>query len=348
MLHTWEEAGTYTVTVTASDGRTSVTDTTTVLVEAQPKAEGTVDENGGAVSQGACAVSVPEGLAPEPFTLAVTELPSMQGAAERTFELGEVTALGNAYDVVMPLKPATPVSISVRDPEAQGVDPSELAWLVRMVGRPLPPPDQPDFVYSAAPLAAYVLVPVTGVDEDGTARGEIYGHKRFQLVRLDEPLNAESVELEGEAAEKALPPIKPIIIFKRNPSRITITNYKNAIIEGFNKSRSVLLGQKQFRGPEGAVVYVGKLSNPKYAAFVPFFDHHTIHMSYTLASEDEVKKVFAHEFFHLIQNHYSNRVSEMFYQDSDGWFNEGTASWAMDEVFDEIQGMYHATPWPRF
>ena len=83
LLHRFEEVGSYTVTVTASDGQSSTTDTTTVLVEAQPKASGTIDETGGSVSQGACTVTVPEGVAPEALTLEVTELPSMQLTAER-------------------------------------------------------------------------------------------------------------------------------------------------------------------------------------------------------------------------------------------------------------------------
>ncbi|MBW1905748.1 MAG: PKD domain-containing protein [Deltaproteobacteria bacterium] len=349
LLHMFEEAGSYTVSVTASDGQSSTTDTTTVLVEEQPKASGVVDESGGTVSQGACTVTVPEDVAPEALALEVTELPSMQLAAERSIGTGEFTALGSAYDVDMPLKPSTAVAISVKDAGAEGVNPSELAWLVRMIAHPVPPANRPDVVYSPAPLADYVLVPVTKVDEDGTAHGEIYDRKRFQLVRLNEPLIAESVALEAATAQKAATPLAPIIIFKWNPSRITITDYKNAIVEGLNESRKALVDKGQFRGPEGAViVYVGKLKNPDWDAFVPFFDRHTIHMRHTLESTDIVKKVVAHEFFHLIQNHYTNQLSTRVYHQKDGWFAEGTATWAMDEVFDDIRDSYHATPWARF
>jgi len=349
LLHRFEEAGSYTVTVTATDGQSSTTDTTTVLVEEQPKASGVIDETGGSVNQGACTVTIPEGVAPEAITLEVTELPSMQLAAERSIGTGEITALGSAYDVDMLLKPSTALAISVKDADAQGVDPSKLAWLVRMIAHPVPPANRRDVVYSAAPLADYILIPVTKVDEDGTAHGEIYDRKRFQLVRLNEPLNAESVALEAVTAQKASTPPAPIIVFKRNPSRITITDYKNAIVAGLNKSRQVLVDSGQFRGPEGAVVvYVGKLENSNWDAFVPFFDRHTIHMRYTLESTDVVKKVVAHEFFHLIQNHYTNRLSAWTYHQKNGWFAEGTATWAMDEVFDDIRDDYHATPWTRF
>ena len=349
LLHRFDAEGTYTVTVTASDGQSSTTDTTTVLVQEQPRASGIIDESGGSVSQGACTVTVPEGVAPEALTLEVTELPSMQLAAERSIGTGEITALGSAYDVDMLLKPSTAVAISVKDADAQGVDPSKLAWLVRMIAHPVPAADRHDLVYSPAPLADYILVPVTKVDEDGTAHGEIYDRKRFQLVRLNEPLNAESVVLEADTAQKASAPPAPIIVFKWNPSRITITDYKNAIVEGLKESRRVLVDNGQFRGPEGAViVYVGKLENSNWDAFVPFFDRHTIHISYAVPSADAVKKIIAHEYFHLIQNHYTNRLSTWTYHQKDGWFAEGTATWAMDEVFDDIRDYYHATPWTRF
>lgn len=345
VLHRFESAGSYDVTVTVSGGGSSSTDTTTVLVEEQPKASATIDEAGGSVSQGACIVTIPADVAPEPIDLELTELPSMVPAAERAIGVGELVALGSTYDVDMPLKPSVAIAISVRSPEAQGVDPRELAWLLRMIAHPVPPADGSDFEGSQAPLADYVLVPVSRIDEDGTAHGEIYDRKRFQLVRLSEPLDAESVE--SEAAPKALPP-SPIVIFRRNPSRITITNFKNAILEGLSASRAHLMDSGGFRGPEGAVVvYVGTL--PKdWDAYVPHFDRHTIHLSYALTSENHVKKVVAHEFFHLIQNHHTNRLSAWISHQNDGWFAEGTATWAMDEVYDTIQGLYHATPWTRF
>ncbi len=347
LLHRFESAGTYEVTVTVSDGQSTTDDTTTVLVEEQPKARTEIDEAGGSVSQGACSVTIPLNVAPEAIELQLTQLPSMVPPAARAIGVGELTALGSAYDVDMPLKPSEAVAISVQDPGAQGVDPSELAWLVRMIAHPVPPADGSDFEGSQAPLADYVLVPVTRVDEDGTAHGEIYDRKRFQLVQLSEPLDAEVVPLVAAAAPKAATPA-PIITFKRNPTRITITNFKNAIVQGLADSRAHLMDSRGYRGPDGAiVVYVGPLPK-KWDAYVPFFDRHTIHLSHTLTSEDHVKKVVAHEFFHLIQNHYTNRLSSWSYHELDGWFAEGTATWAMDEVYDQIRGLYHATPWSRF
>jgi hypothetical protein len=319
------------------------------LVEAQPKASEVIDESGGSVSQGACIVTIPEGVAPEAITLELTELPSIELSAERSIGTGEFTALGSTYDVDMPLKPSEAVAISVKDPGAEGVDPSELAWLVRMIAKPVPPADSQEWTSSLAPLADYILVPVTRVDADGTAHGEIYDRKRFQLVRLAEPLDAESIVLEADTAIKALPALSPIIIFKRNPSRITITNYKNALVDGLKKAHAFFIDSGGYRGPEGAVVvYVGKMDNPNWDAFVPFIDRHTIHINYTLASEDIVKKVVAHEYFHLIQNHHTNINSAFNFHEKDGWFVEGTATWAMDQVFDDIRGHYFAPSWTRF
>jgi len=56
----------------------------------------------------------------------------------------------------------------------------------------------------------------------------------------------------------------------------------------------------------------------------------------------------AHEFFHLIQNHHTNRISAWTYHEKNGWFAEGTATWAMDEVFDGIRDYYHTPAWTRF
>ena len=349
LLHRFETEGTHTVSVTVSDGNSTTADDTTVLVQAQPSSSETIDESGGSISQGAARVTIPEGVAPEPISLVLTELPSMQLAAERSLGVGEFTAFGGAYDVDMPLKPSESVAISVKDPQAAGVDPSELAWLVRVVVHPMPNPEIEPLTSSLAPLAGYILVPVTQVDEDGTAHGEIYDRKRFQLVRLSEPLDAEPVALAMHAADKQLPPPSPIVIFRRNPTRITITNYKNAIVDALEDSRSFFIDAGGYRGPEGAiVVYVDNVGNPDWLAYVSGTDRHIIHITHTLPAEDEVRKVIAHEYFHLIQNHHTNRLSALNFHAKDGWFTEGTASWAMDEVFDGITDFYFAPSWTRF
>jgi hypothetical protein len=61
-----------------------------------------------------------------------------------------------------------------------------------------------------------------------------------------------------------------------------------------------------------------------------------------------VKKAFPHEFFHSIQFYNNNQESMKFFGNWNAWFEEGTAGWASDEVYDDIPGLYHATTWMRF
>jgi hypothetical protein len=349
LLHTFETAGAHTVFVTASDGQSSTTDKTTVQVEAQPKAAGVIDAAGGSVSQDACTVTVPDGVTPQAFTLEVTKLPSMQEAAERVFRTERFTALGDACDVSMPLKSSTPVDVAVRDPEVEGLDPDELAWLVRAVAKPLPPSDQPELVFSPAPFADYVLLPVTKVDSDGTAHGDIYGRKRVQLVRLVAPLDLESQSPEAAILSKAVPTPLVLMNFMDAPTQITKQAYIDAISASVAEAHKVLVTEKKFMGPRGAVlVVVGKPKKAGLDGSVYIYDHDTIYLSHALPSANRIKKTVAHEYFHLIQNICSNKISNALNKKKDEWFKEGTAAWAMDEVFDQIPDSYYATQWYRF
>ena len=52
---------------------------------------------------------------------------------------------------------------------------------------------------------------------------------------------------------------------------------------------------------------------------------------YVVATSDDVKKVAAHEFFHLVQNWHTNWASTGHPNHSnDGWFLEGTASCSLN------------------
>ena len=154
-FHVFETAGTHTVSVSVSNGSSTTSDSVTVVAEGQPKSAATIGADGGTVSQGACAVMVPTGTVTESMTVEVTELPSMEPASERKFEADRFEALGSAFEVSMPLKSTTPMDIAVKDPQAVGLDPSELAWLVRTLSRPHPEADELDSLVSPALLANY-------------------------------------------------------------------------------------------------------------------------------------------------------------------------------------------------
>ncbi len=348
LLHTFEAAGSYEVSVTVSNGSASSTDTVTVRAEPQPKTTGTIDESGGSVSQGACTVTVPEGIAPEAFAIELTELPSMQTAAEQGYGPDGFTALGSAFDVSTLAKSSTAFDIAVRDPEIVGAEPSELAWLLRELSKPLAPSDSSKPPVSLAPLASYLLVPVTRVEADGTAHGEIYGRRRLQLVRLSEPLEVESRVSEASVGPKAVPGLAVTMVIRHAPTKLSATAYFDAVDAGVTKSYKVLIGEKGFFWPQKSLtVYVGTI-NRDWSGFVAIHGLDTIYLNRNIASADEVKKTVAHEFFHLIQNVNSNRMSDAGSFREDGWSKDGMACWAMDEAFDEIQDHYNATPRARF
>jgi PKD repeat protein len=348
LLHTFEAAGSHEVSVTVSNGATSSTDTLTVRAEPQPKTSGTVDESGGSVSQGACTVTVPGGLAPEAFSIELTELPSMQTAAEDGFGLDGFEAFGSAFDVSTLAKSSEAFDLAVREPEIVGADPSKLAWLVRELGTPLPPGNSSSPAVSPAPLAGYLLVPVTGLDADGTARAEIFGSKRLQLVRLSEPLQVDSRASEASVVPKAVPGLAITMVIRHAPTKMSASEYFDAVEAGVTKSYEVLIDDMGFFWPQKSLtVYVGRI-NRDWDGFITMTGRDTINLNHTLASADDIKKVVAHEFFHLIQNQNSNRMSLVVSFAKDQWSKDGTACWAMDEVFDEIRNNYHATPHARF
>jgi len=348
LLHTFDAAGTHAITVTVSKGSTSTTDTVTVLAEAQPKTSGDVDVSGGSVSHGPCTVTVPVGIAPESFPIELTELPSMQVAGARRLGEGLFTALGSAFEVGTPAKSAVAFDIAVRDAEAAGADVGELAWLARLISRPVPLPDATEPPPSLAPVASYVLAPVTRVDGDGTAHGDIYGRSRVQLVRLSKPLDIQSSSVDAALALKQSIGLLVVVSVHDPPTSLSKQQYVDAILEGVKRSHDFLVNQKSFLWLQPSVhVYVVKSANGVVGE-VPRHSSNTILMGNALGSAAHVKKVIAHEFFHLIQNWHSNKATRNSTKEKDAWFAEGTACWAMDEVYNDTQAFYHATPTGRF
>ncbi|MBW2379624.1 MAG: PKD domain-containing protein [Deltaproteobacteria bacterium] len=331
----FETAGVHTVSVTVSDGQSSTTDTVTVEAKPQPKTSGQIGETGGAVTRGACTVTVAGGVAAEAFTVEVTELPSMELASEGKFDAGRFEALGSAFEVSLPLKSVTAIDIAVKDAASEGADASDLAWLVRVVSRPHPEADVLESTVSPALLANYALLPVTRVDADGTAHGDIYGRRRVQLVKMAEPLDVATEPAEAALATKAV--ASPLIVtsFAHPPTGLSRQEFQAAIQDGVKTAHAVFVLGKQYRGPEAVVVSVTNLDS-KTMGSVGINEHELIELNRAMKNSDQVKKVVAHEYFHLIQNMHRNRWCAFFYFDQDGWFDEGTASWAMDEVFDEM------------
>jgi PKD repeat protein len=361
-LHRFGSAGTYDITLTVTDGGQSTTDTITVQAEPQPTSSRLIDQAGGTVSQGSGSVTVPAELAPQEVTVELTELPSMHEAAERVLGPERFAALGKAYRVSMPLKTDTVIDIAVKDSEAIGKDPKNLGWLVRLVGKPVTTPsegEQP--ARSRAPWVGYVVLPVTSVDEDGTAHGEIFARQQFQLVELAAPLEIESFSIEEASASPATSasskaaakapsaPLPPIIVFWDSPPHLDSAKFADAIRQGVQASYEVLVKQMLFVPPRGQLkVIVSGAPDPGDVGFVDFDEPLTIYLAHKINNQELVMKVVAHEFFHLIQNANSNEASDIRYGDQDTWFAEGTADWAMDEVFDDIHNRYHAMKWFRF
>ncbi len=360
LLHTFEVAGNYEISVTVSDGTQATTDRVTVLAKPQPKTSATVDGSGGVVSLGAAKVTVPADVAPEAVIVELTQLPSMQMDADRVLRVGQFTALDSAYQVSTPLKTATAIDIAVTDSEAVGKDPADLAWLVRWVAQPITR-DGPSESTSRASLADYGLVPVSRVDEDGTVHGKIFGRQRFQLVTLAEPMHIASFEIDvavpatessiesGVTAKALTLPLVVIVAFNEIPD-IGREAFEAVVKEGVEKSHEILVTKKGFTGPQGILtVIVGWMKNPSFKGLVLTYDHQTIRLNYEMNDSDKIQKTVAHEFFHLIQNLNCNQVSlALQNRQRDAWFMEGTADWAGDEVFNESLDFYHATEWRRF
>ena len=77
-----------------------------------------------------------------------------------------LTALGSAYQITTLAKSSVAFDLAVKSAEAAGFDASELGWLVRFIARPMPMSDSTEPIPSLAPVASYVLEPVTAVDAD--------------------------------------------------------------------------------------------------------------------------------------------------------------------------------------
>lgn len=349
LLHTFDTTGTHEVTLTVKRGGASTADTITVLAEPQPKTSGKVDASGGSVTHGACTVTVPEGIAPEAFSMEVTELPSMAKAAERILGAERFTALGNAFDIDTPAKSSVAFDLAVNEPGAAGVNPSDLAWLVRLLSKPVPTPETEEPPASLAPLANYVLMPVTAVDADGTVHGDIYGRYRAQLVRLSTPLDV-ATESDATAAvvSKAFSTPLTIVLTLDAPTKLSKQQYFDAIVAGVKQAHEELVNKRQFLWPHSSLTVHVKKVDATTLGYVPLHDYNTIHLNNQIKSTDHVKKTIAHEFFHLIQHWNSNWQSTHGSSVQDAWFIEGSASWAMDEAFDSVQDLYYATRRGRF
>lgn len=347
LLYTFETSGTHEITLTVSDGSSSTSDTVTVVAEPQPKTSGEVDEGGGSVSHGDCAVTVPAGIAPGSFSIEIAEIPSMAEAGARRLGDDRFTALGSAYQITTLAKSSVAFDLAVKNAEAVGADAAELGWLVRFIGKPMPTPDSTEPIPSLAPVASYVLEPVTGVDADGTVHGEIFGRARVQLVRLRTPLVIEPEATDANALKASQLPVS--VKVEDPPVAMSQAQYAAAIREGVRKGYDVLITQRKFLWVHPSVtVHVVKLKKGLLGE-VPRFKQQTINISHALTHADAIKKVVAHEFFHLVQNWHTNWASTGDPNHSnDGWFLEGTASWAMDEVYDDIQAGYFAPAVSRF
>lgn len=347
LLHTFETAGTHSITVTVSDGEGSSSDTVTVVAQSHPKTSGEVDESGGSVSHGDCSVTVPEGIAPGAFSIEIAELPSMAEAAERRLGAGRFESLGSAYQITTPAKSSVAFDLAVKNADAAGVDASELGWLVRFIGKPMPMPDSLEPTPSLAPVAIYVLEPVKRVEVDGTVQGDVYGRSRVELVRLLAPLVIEPEPSGANALKASQLPVS--VKVEDAPVGMSQAQYAAAIREGVRRAYDVLVTGKKFLWLHQSVdVEVAKLDNG-VAGEVPRFEQRKMKISNSLATTDDIKKAVAHEFFHMIQNWHTNWASTGNPTHSnDGWFLEGSASWAMDEVYDDIQAKYFAPPVNRF
>ncbi|MFO7973030.1 MAG: PKD domain-containing protein [Candidatus Hydrogenedentota bacterium] len=343
VVHRYGQPAVYTVRVTVSDDYGSVSDTAEVTIDAaMPATSETLASTGGSVQLGRCTVTLATGQIPQPVPFDLTEMPTLVLPSS---EQSDLQPIGPAYRLETALMTADPFTVRLTYEDSEipaGYSAENLGIMLRLIAMPQMDVDSAP-ADTASPIVHHVPVPAT-VDTTGhTVTFDSYQGGVFQLVAMSGPLDVEPVTVPGTKSDVSA---TFIIQFNKTPN-LGKSVYSTALKESMGLSLAKYGGEWSLPIVEGTVkVIVG--STPGCAGFVYLSDPHTIYMSSTLGSENAVKTVFAHEYFHTIQHYNSNDACANTHYKTDAWFFEGTASWAQDEVYDEFTNHYQAPDHTRF
>lgn len=337
VLHIFQSAGTYTVTVAVSDGELAATTTARVTVGPLPHVQDDIGANGGSLDLGLGHLQIDAGVLPAGVDFVLTEYPSMGSLAQLRIGIPGAVPIGPAYDLVTPARTSAPMALTiVYDPAdiPAGYSASNLGFLVRMVGVPDDPKGAAQF---ASVAADYAILPAV-VDPAGhTATLDMYCSNRVQLVALPDPI--EVVSAEPKAAPSPFE-----IVFDTSPTVLSRKDYGDIATDVLSQTFNTLVLGRGFPGPLGKMKIVVKSMNCN--GFVGK-DPQIISLSHELTAHN-LHCTLPHEFMHCIQIVCSNPVSDSAYIEEDAWVYEGQAEWAADEVFDNYSGQYFMVTGERF
>ncbi|OEU64979.1 MAG: hypothetical protein BBJ57_09060 [Desulfobacterales bacterium PC51MH44] len=322
-------------------------------------------------------VTVPPDVLAEPVEISVTELPSQAEEVAKDLDPARAQPIGPAFQFEAPFFSNEPLTLSLSYDENDippGFEAQNLAILIRLKG-------YPEFFGSMSmresPIVMFVPLPAQVDEQNRKVQVHIFAGGTFQIVALAEPLEVfEVASLDTkpqhlfkrafarlmmllnpfsvkEAIAQPQVPLNPFrVIFWEVPANWTLTDrdkFKADILAGLNSAYQKLVLEKGFPAPLAQVtVHVRKIPglhmaevsswSPLYIVIDPFKE-----------PIKPIQSLMAHEYFHVIQMWNSNYifVSDQVYFDNE-WFEEGTADWAMDEVFDNVSGHYNAPTGERF
>lgn len=349
---TLAQNGTYSVSVTVSDGEFEKTDTAVITVMDLPKETVGVDGTGGTVVLGKCELTVHPGIAPETVNFAVIEFPSMGPWAVGHIDPEAYKPFGPTYRVDTPLHSNTPFTARLAyDPTdlPPGFSGEHLGALIRVVGNSDPDPGSseiPELVVD------YVVLPVVPSGEVNKVDLDMFTGGMVQLVAMKAPLDVVEASSVGTAAAEVLGENNTAgfgglgysLIYIDDPTRIDRETYSYTVHEVIGDAYDKLVTSMGFPGPVGLLqIVVKKLPNVGLAFRNPFI----IELASRLPVE-AIRRTLPHEFFHIIQGHCTNTESYVRYFVEDAWFVEGTAEWASDEVYDGLSPGYNCPKETRF
>jgi len=354
MLHTYTQLGTYSIQVSVSDGGHTTSASAMVRLNDYPGETREIGPEGGEFSpeEGifSCkfaVMTVPPGAAPQSTVFGLAEWPSLAAIDGKQLDASRIQLVGAAYRIDMPLKTASPIRITIGYDETI-IPAGRLAENLIAVQRLVALEECFEGGESGAdrPLLADYVPLATVVDtEAGTVQFDLYAGAIVQLAALTEPLQTFTFDAASaeEKQESALPVTVVFSDPPDNPEMVVA-----AIREGVQQAYQVLAFERGFRTPEMPLdVIIGEVGEHAWG-YAYLTDCRTLCLSRELAGADEIKKFVAHLYFHTIQNFANNHRSKIDHYVENQWFTEGTACWAMDEVFDALPGRYHATQPRRF
>lgn len=345
-----------------------------------------VGPEGGTLELGRFEVIVPSGLLPEQVEISVMQLPSQAEEVAQDLDPARAQAIGPAFQFEAPFFSNEPLTLSLSYDENDippGFEAQNLAILLRLEGYPESFGEQPP-----VELVMFVPLPAQVDEQEHKVEVDIFGGGTFQIVALAEALEVEVASLETKpqhffksALAKLIRPLNPFgikealanpfypldpfrVIFWEVPSDWTLQNrdeFKEIILYSLNEAYEKLVIGKGFPAPLAQVtVDVRKINSPDACAHVaPKNPLHIVVDPFKVFNPESpclsrpLQSLVVHEYFHVIQHWNSNltklpkSIVKQVWLDN-RWFSEGTAEWAMDEVFDGIPDHYIPPTGKRF